>query len=78
LIGLRAKAMARTLAPLLLLWLAVHAVLLLLIAVGFGLVVLLKAVIGWTAHLGAILLLAVGGAWLLARYMRITPKMQSA
>jgi hypothetical protein len=60
----------RKFTPLLLAWLAVHAIVLSILALAFGLAVVLRAVAGWLLHFGAIIVLAVLGIWLALRFGR--------
>ena len=56
-----ARQAMRTFAPLLLVWLALHAVLLAVLALVFGLAVVLRVLLGWLVHFGGFLLLAALG-----------------
>jgi hypothetical protein len=63
----RVTAFAKKFWPFLLVWLALHAVVLAVLAFGWGLAVVLRAVLGWLFHVAVFLILAVTGIWLAMR-----------
>jgi hypothetical protein len=57
----------RKAAPFVLLWLALHAAVLAVIAFSWGAAMLVKAVLGWLLHFMVLAALALTGAWLVMR-----------
>ena len=66
----RLTGLARAAAPFVLLWVAVHAVLLALIAAVWGLAVVIKALLAFVVHAAFWIILAMTGIWLALRVTR--------
>ena len=65
-----AKALARKAAPFALLWLALHAAVLAIIAFAWGAAIMLKAVLGWLLHFVLLAALLLTGAWLVMKLLK--------
>ena len=64
----RLTGLVRAAAPFVLLWVAVHAVLLALIAAVWGLAIVIKALLSFLVHAAFWIVLALTGVWLVLRF----------
>lgn len=74
----RAAVWAGAAAPLVLLWLAVHAVLFAAIALIWGATIVLKAVLGWLLHVAVLAAMLLTGFWLARTLWRAMQRPQQA
>jgi hypothetical protein len=66
----RVTGWVRAAAPFVLLWVAVHALLLAVIAAVWGLAVVIKTLLGWLVQFAMLAVLFLTGLWLVLRLVR--------
>ena len=64
------KALARKAAPFALLWLALHAAVLAIIAFAWGAAIVVKAVLGWLLHFVLLAAMLLTGVWLVTKLLK--------